>query len=112
MIPISLIKMIVKKKTIPQDDTLFNPDISLNKSPSISEKTNDSEEQKFELQTFHETFLSVIKQSLKCSFIVPSFFQHTPKFKESFLPLDTQLNIGTMLKNQKRDLLLKTPKTV
>ena len=59
------------------------------------------------LQTNHETYLSVIKQSLIISFFNLPFLKCTYKFNELFLPPDISLNFKTKLKSQKRDPFLE-----
>ena len=79
------------------------PDLSLINNLSTSEKYMDSEK-KLQLQSFHETYPSVIKKSVKNSFLDPSFLTHLSKVNESLLLSDTPLKIETTLKNQKRIL--------
>ena len=52
------------QKRLPRKDDLFRFDLSLIKNPSISGKYSDSEIEKSQLQTVHETHPSVITYSL------------------------------------------------
>ena len=83
---ITLIMMILLEKRIPRDENFFHPDLSLSNIPATSYKYCDSEDENLELQFFHETFPSVIKQSLDDSFFVTSFFKlkYTTKLNEFF----------------------------
>ena len=55
------------EKMIPQNDDPFSPDLSLVIKPPTSEKFNDSENEKLQLQTIQKPNPSVIKQSLHFS---------------------------------------------
>ena len=46
------------------------------KKPCISEKCIDSEDEKLQLKTIHQTIPSVMEQSLNNSSFDPSFFKH------------------------------------
>ena len=67
-----------------KDNYSFSPDLSLNINPSTSEKCNDYENENLQQQKIHETYPSVIKQSLTNLFFVPSFFNDTFKFNDNF----------------------------
>ena len=51
---------------------------SLKNKPSTSEKTNDSEDEKLQLKTIHQTKPSVMEQSLNNSFYDPFFSDTYP----------------------------------
>ena len=68
------------EKTLPQNGDVFSPDLLSKKNPSTSEKYNDCENENLQLQTIHETYTSLVKQS----FFDPSFFFITPNFNEFF----------------------------
>ena len=54
---------------------------SLKTNPCTSEKCNDSEDEKLQLKTIHQTNPSVMEQSLNKSYYDPSFFEHISRFK-------------------------------
>ena len=56
-------------------------DTSLEDKPCTSEKCNDSEVEKLQLKTIHQTNPSVMEQSLKNSSFDLSFFKHISQFK-------------------------------
>ena len=66
-----------------------------------------SEDAYLQLHTFHQTIPSVIKQSMNVSFFDPSIFKQASKFKDFFLPPETQLNIGHYRKIKKEILFPK-----
>ena len=49
---------------------------SLKIIPCTSEKTNDTEDEKLQLKTIHQTNPSIVEQKLNNSFYDPSFFRH------------------------------------
>ena len=53
---------------------------SLKTNPCTSEKCNDSEDEKLQLKTIHQTNPSVMEQSLNNSSYDPSFFKHISRF--------------------------------
>ena len=53
---------------------------SLKIKPSTSDKTDESEVEKQQLKTIHQTKPSVREQSLNNSFYDPSFFRHISQF--------------------------------
>ena len=53
---------------------------SLKNNPCTSEKYTDSEDEKLQLKTIHQTNPSVMQQSVNNSSYDPSFFKHTSKF--------------------------------
>ena len=55
----------------------------------------------------HETYSSVLRQSLNDSFCYPSFFKDTSKLNEFFLPPDTPSKFEKILQHHKRDPVLK-----
>ena len=77
------------------------------KVSSTFEKYKDSEAENRQLQTTHESYPSLIKQSLNFSFYDPLLFKHTSKFIELFLPPETTMYVVTELKYQNGDLVLK-----
>ena len=86
------------EKNIWQDDNPIHPDLSLNSkkiheqanttspvnSPSTSEKYKHSEDEVLQLQTIHQTYPSVIEQSLNIWFHDSSFFKYTSKINDTF----------------------------
>ena len=68
LICLYFIKLIKRKKT----------STSLKNKPSTSEKTNDSEDEKLQLKTIHQTKPSVMEQSLNNSFYDPFFSDAYP----------------------------------
>ena len=100
------------EKKIQRNDDTFSPDVLLNNNPSTSEQHIDSENEILQLQTIHETYPSVIKESLIIAFFDPSFFDpsffiYTSKYSEICMPPDTPFFVETILNYQKRDLFLK-----
>ena len=74
---------------------------SLKNKPCTSEKCNDSEDEKLQLKTIHQTIPSVMEQSLNNSSYDPSFFHtHIPIHLIRFAPL-TPLDEDTILNCQK-----------
>ena len=71
--------------------------------PYTSDKDDDSHDQHLPLQKIHETYPSVVKQSLNVSFSDPFFW---PKYWLFFSP-DIPLHIETILIYQKRDPVLE-----
>ena len=59
------------------------------------------------MQNLHETNACIVKKSLKISFLDPPFLKHASKFNDFFLLSDRPLNIVRILKNQKKDPVLK-----
>ena len=57
------------------------------------------------MQTIHEIFPSVIKQSFNISYFDP-IFQQTSKFFDLFATPNAPLNFEKILKHQKRDAVL------
>ena len=90
-----------------QIDSILTPTDNVEKTtnyqpinqPSTSEVGNTTDVESLQLQAIQETYLSVIKQSLKSSFYDPSFFKRTLKFKASVLPPDTPLQKHETVKN-------------
>ena len=83
----------------------FSSVLSLTINPSIAEECNDSENEILKLQSIHETYSSVVKQSLNDLFFDPSFFKYISKIIELSLPPDTPLNIETILQYKRRYIL-------
>ena len=94
-------------KKLSQKADHFPPDLSLTKNPSTSEKFNDSENHILQMQFFHRTYTSAIKQPFRILIFDPSFFEYASDFKDFFLLPDNRLIFETILNYHKRDLVLK-----
>ena len=83
------------------------PDFLLAHNPSTFGKHNDPANENLQMETIHETYPSVIKQSLIYPSLDPSIFKVSLKLFEIFSPTDTILNFETILKYQKKDPVLR-----
>ena len=93
------------EKKIPQDDFIsfpLNTDLSVTNNPFTSEKSEKFTYRNLQVQTIHEIYPSVIKQSLNNSFFDPSFFKPTSKYNDFFSPPATLFDIEGTVKYQKK----------